>query len=91
MTGYVVPVNVINHFLKSVEKDVTKNQAAQYKVCSLGINIQSLESKSLRRHYKLRDHQTGVLVININPQSPCKQSLQAGDIIMSIDGIKVCC
>lgn len=84
----MVPVNVIKHFIQSIEK-VTDEQVAQYKVCSLGINIQPLESEALRKYYKLRNHDTGVLVARVNKQSPAGNVLLSNDIITSIDGIEV--
>lgn len=87
--GYVVPVNVIHHFLKSIEKELQKTKVAQYKVCSLGANIQPLESNALRKHFQLSDQQTGVLVARVNKQSPAANVLQPNDIILSMDAIEV--
>ena len=89
--GYVVPINVIDHFLKSVEKQLSadNDQIAYYQVCSLGISIQSLESSVLRKYYELKNTHSGILVARVAAQSPASKFLHPGDIILSIDNIPV--
>ena len=48
LTGYVVPVNVINHFLDDVARH------GRYSgVCGLGVRLQPMENEKLRIHFKM--------------------------------------
>ena len=47
-SGYVVPVNVINHFLDDVARH------GRYSgVCGLGVRLQPMENEKLRTHFKM--------------------------------------
>ena len=82
--GYVVPVNVINHFLD----DVTRH--GQFSgICSLGVRLQGMENLDLRNYFKLNPDETGVLVLDAAPLSPAARVLKKGDVILAIDGIRV--
>ena len=82
--GYVVPVNVINHFLDDVEKN------GRYSgVCGLGVRLQGMENGDLRRHYKMSSDETGVLLIGTAPLAPSSKLLKTGDVILKIDDIRV--
>lgn len=82
--GYVVPVNVINHFLENV------NRYGVYSgVCGLGAVMQGMENESLRRYYGLKEDDTGVLVLRTAPLSPAASLLCRGDVVMSVDGIDI--
>lgn len=78
--GYMVPSNVVNHFLKDIEDKKYDGFP------SLGINTQSLESPVLRNYLKLPENKTGVLIVNIQPSSPAKNILEENDILMKVDG-----
>lgn len=82
--GYVVPVNVIQHFLQSVEKF-----GSYQGVCGLGCKLQGTENEWLRQHFNLSSNQTGVLVLGTQPMAPARSVLKRGDIILSIDNISV--
>lgn len=94
--GHVVPITVLNHFLDAIERNGKYDG-----VCSLGIRLQGMENADIRRHYGMfvksikGDHyglkgaETGVLVVNIAPLSPAAEILKKGDVILSINGIKV--
>lgn len=83
--GYVVPVNVINHFLDDVRR-----HGSYSGVCGVGVHLQAMENEQLRKHYKMKDNKdTGVLIVSIASLAPASQVLQKGDVVMSIDGIRI--
>ena len=47
-TGYVVPVNVINHFLDDVSR-----HGSYSGVCGLGVRLQPMENDRLRKHFHM--------------------------------------
>ena len=81
--GYLVPVEVIKHFLKDV-KDGQYNGFPH-----LGITTEMLRSSALRSVYKMDKDTTGVLVIDLSERSPAFKKLKKGDVLVSIDGNKV--
>jgi S1-C subfamily serine protease len=87
--GYVVPVTVIDHFLKDVER------CGYYSgVCSLGVQLQGLENKDMQSYYQMSVgadglRETGVLVLSVAPTAPAMSVLRKGDIILSVDGIRI--
>jgi len=82
--GYVVPVNVIDHFLDDVEK-----HGAYSGVCGIGVRMQGMENEMLRRHYRMGPEDTGVLVLSLAPLAPSASVLKKGDVLLKIDGIRV--
>ncbi len=81
--GYMIPSPMIQHFLSDVED-------GQYDGFPLlGINYQQMESPSLRRKFQLKDDQSGVLVAYINWDSPTRDILQEGDVILAINGYDI--
>ncbi len=78
--GYIVPVDVIMHFLEDI-KDGKYDGFAH-----IGISIQLMENKALRDVYKMGADKTGVLVVDMSEKSSALGKLKAGDIILSIDG-----
>ncbi|UCD85359.1 MAG: trypsin-like peptidase domain-containing protein [Deltaproteobacteria bacterium] len=78
--SYMVPVPVINHFLKDI-KDGRYDG-----IPGLGISWQRTESPDIRSKYNMTEKQTGVLVNKVYPDSTAKGILSSGDIILSIDG-----
>ena len=78
--GYLVPSEVVEHFLKDVEDGVCDGFA------NLGISTQKMENDSLRKLYKMKENQSGVLVLDISENSSLFGKLQKGDILLSIDG-----
>lgn len=82
--GYVVPVNVISHFLEDVERN------GEYSgVCGLGVRLQAMENDNLRKFYGMTDADTGVLVAFVNPLTPAGSLLRKGDVVLDMDGIRV--
>jgi len=82
--GYVVPVNVIDHFLKDVHR-----HGRYTGVCGLGVRLQGMDNIQLRKHYEMDDRCSGVLVISVAKLAPVSSVLKRNDIILSIDGIKI--
>ena len=78
--GYLVPLEVVKHFLKDVEDGVCDGFA------NLGISTQELQSETLREVYKMTKEKSGVLVLDISEKSSLYNLLQKGDILLSIDG-----
>lgn len=82
--GYVVPVNVIHHFLEDVER-----HGRYTGVCGLGVRLQALENEALRRYYGMGETDTGVLVLSIADTAPANSVLEVGDVLLSLDGIRI--
>jgi len=77
--GYMVPVPVIRHFFNDL-KDGTYDGYP-----SLGVGLQDMENKGLRKYYQMEDGLSGVLINQIIPGSPADGYLQAGDILLSFE------
>ena len=82
--GYVVPVNVINHFLDDVSK-----HGSYSGVSGLGVRLQDMENEMLRKHYGMAKTDTGVLVVSTAPLAPSNSILKKGDVIMKLDDVRV--
>ena len=81
--GYMVPVNVVQHFLKDIED-------GQYDgFPMLGISIKNLENPSIKKYYHLDKNTSGILVVDILFGSPLKGILQKEDILTAINGHKI--
>ena len=80
--GYMVPPDIIRHFLKDIEDGRVDGFADQ--LFAYG----SLESESARRYLKMDAAQTGVLVEDVS-KSMGENSLRAGDVLLEVDGYKV--
>ena len=78
--GYLVPVEVIKHFLK----DVDDGHYDGYP--HLGISTEIMRSKALRSVYKMDEKYRGVLLIDLSERSPLYGVLKKGDVLLSIDG-----
>ncbi|HMP90542.1 MAG TPA: serine protease [Kiritimatiellia bacterium] len=78
--GYMVPVNVIQHFFQDLE------DGAHDGIPSLGIIMQNLENPALKRRCGMDEDQTGLLVNHVLSGSPSTAALLPGDVIMAIDG-----
>ena len=57
--------------------------------CSLGIKYQVMENAQLRLHSKMPEDMTGVLILWVDPLSPCYETVVAGDILHSVDNIPI--
>ena len=81
--GYMVPVDIIQHFLK----DVSDGKRDGFP--KLGIMTDKIENPSLKEYYKLSEDAGGILVVDIVHNSILKGVLKKDDIITAIDGHKI--
>ncbi len=81
--GYMVPAPVVKHFLKDIED--TRHDGTP----DLGVSMQQMENPDLRKSFRMKKNQTGVLVSKIYPDSPAEGILQRGDVILSIEDVRV--
>ena len=81
--GYMVPVDIIQHFLK----DVSDGKRDGFP--KLGIMTDKIENSSLKEYYHLDEDVGGILVVDIVYNSILKDVLQKEDIITAIDGHKI--
>jgi len=81
--GYMVPVDIIQHFLK----DVSDGKRDGFP--KLGIMTDKIENPTLKEYYKLGEDEGGILVVDIVYNSILKDVLKKEDIITAIDGYKI--
>ncbi len=81
--GYMIPAPIIKHFLTDIEDGVVDS------IPAIGYSYQDMESPSLKGMYKMKPEHTGVLVKDINWDSPASGLLEAGDVILEVDGYNV--
>ena len=81
--GYMVPVDIIQHFLK----DVSDGKCDGFP--KLGIMTDKIENPTLKAYYKLGEDEGGIVVVDIVYNSILKDILKRDDIITAIDGHKI--
>ncbi|MCX7699077.1 MAG: serine protease [Candidatus Goldbacteria bacterium] len=81
--GYAIPSVIIKHFLNDLKDGDYKGFP------TLGISTQGLENESYRKKLGMKKGQTGVVVREIEYGSPSYGILKEGDVILSINGIKI--
>ena len=81
--GYLVPINMIAHFLK----DMLDGKYDGFP--DIGIVTQSLESVALRAMYNLDENVTGQLVTKKLYNCNFYDEIEVGDVITAIDGHKI--
>ncbi|GAH77501.1 unnamed protein product, partial [marine sediment metagenome] len=81
--GYMVPIPVINHFLKDIKDGKYDG------IPGLGISWQKMENPDIRLKFNMTAEQSGVLVNKIYLGSSARGILKSGDVILSIDGKNV--
>ncbi|MBN2816030.1 MAG: trypsin-like peptidase domain-containing protein [Campylobacterales bacterium] len=81
--GYLVPSEIVQHFLKDVEDGVCNGFA------NLGVGTQNMQSETLRDVYKMSEEQSGVMVLDVSENSSLFTQLLKGDILLKIDGHKI--
>ena len=81
--GYMVPVDIIQHFLK----DVSDKKYDGFP--KLGIMTDNIENPTLKEYYHLGEDEGGVLVVDLVYNSILKKVLEKEDIIIAIDGHKI--
>lgn len=81
--GYAIPSVMIKHFLNDLKDNYYKGFP------TLGISTQGLENESYRKKLGMKKGQTGVVVREIEYGAPSYGILKEGDVILSINGIKI--
>jgi len=81
--GYMVPAPVVAHFLKDVADGRVDGTP------TLTFRWQVLENPELRRHYRMADDQSGILVTSVAPLFEGDDKLKAHDILLGIDDFDV--
>jgi S1-C subfamily serine protease len=82
--SYVIPTEVVQHFVDDVERGVTEGFP------DLGVVVQRLESDAHRRALGLHEErEDGVLVIDVAYGSSAWGIIEPGDVILEVDGVQV--
>ncbi len=81
--GYMIPIPVIAHFLEDVKR------GGAVGVPAMGILKHNTENASLRRYYALPEDVGGVVVTHVAPYTSADGLLQAGDVILKLDGTPI--
>ncbi|MCW7473253.1 serine protease [Leptospira levettii] len=81
--GYIIPTNVIQHFLKDIEDGEYDGYV------ELGIQTQNSFSESHRNFYEIPNGEEGVFVTRVYKQGSADGFLQPGDYLTTIDGRKI--
>ncbi len=81
--GYMVPVSIIQQFFEDLE-DGTYDGFP-----SLGVSLQSMENRDLKRSVGMPENLTGMRIFHINPGSPGDGVLHTNDVILTIEGATV--
>lgn len=81
--GFIVPMPVINHFLKDLEDGRYDGYP------TVGIIAQNLENEGLRRLIGLKTEDSGVLVNKVIPGSAAEGYILQDDVVLAVDGHKV--
>ncbi|HPE59637.1 MAG TPA: trypsin-like peptidase domain-containing protein [Thiolinea sp.] len=78
--GYVIPVTLVRHFLD----DLKDGRLDGFP--SLPLEFQTLSNPAQKKHFRLADNQSGVLVTTICADTDTANTLKPGDILTHIDG-----
>ena len=81
--GYLVPVEIIKHFLNDIEDGIY--DGFPY----LGIGTAKMENKTLRSVYKMGKDNSGLLIYDISEKSSAFKKLKPEDVILTIDGHRI--
>lgn len=81
--GYMVPVSIVRQFFEDLE-DGTYDGFP-----SLGVLLQGMENRDLKRSVGMTTDMTGMRVVRILPGSPASGVLRTNDVILSIEGAPV--
>ncbi len=82
-TGYIIPAPVIKRFFKDIE------DGNYDKYVDLGVDFFPLQNPAMRRHFGLKDDGKAVLVGQVIQGGTADQVLEAGDVLLSINGKEV--
>jgi S1-C subfamily serine protease len=78
--GYMIPTPVVRRFLKDIE-----DGSYDYYM-DLVISTFNLQNKAMRRALGLEDNDRGIMVSTVSESGCAFGKLQAGDVLLSIDG-----
>jgi len=78
--GYVIPVPIINHFLKDIEDGKYNGYP------DLGASIMDTRNAALKASLGLNDRTTGAVVYYLDPFGSAKDVLELKDVLLAIDG-----
>lgn len=78
--GYIIPTNVVKHFLKDIEDGVYDGYV------ELGIRTTNTFHPDLRKYFKIPEEEGGVLVTKVYAGGSADGFLQEGDVLLSIHG-----
>jgi S1-C subfamily serine protease len=81
--GYMIPVPVIRHFLKDIE------DGRYDRYMDLSIGFFNTLNPAMRKALGLTDDDRGVMVSNVQEAGVCAGVLQAGDVLLAIDGHEI--
>ena len=80
--GFAIPVNMARASMEQIL------ETGEVKRGRLGIGIQDI-TEDLRRAFDLRNGQRGVLITEVQPDSPAEDAgLEPGDVIISVNGVE---
>ena len=82
-TGYIIPTPVVRRFLKDIEDGVYD----QY--VDLGATEFQLFNPAMRQALSLPNNAKGVMIASVTPDGPCDGVLEAGDVLLTIDGKEI--
>lgn len=77
--GYIVPVPIIEHFLKDLEDGRYDGFP------SLGVVMEGMENPDFKAKYGMEPKQTGMLAVKIIRSSPAESVLKEGDVLLSVE------
>lgn len=75
-------MDILRHFLEDIER-----HGGYTGFCSLGVKFQPMESPALRRHKRLPEGRSGILITKVDPLAPANEVLRRGDVLMAVDGV----
>lgn len=78
--GYAIPVPVIRHFLEDIENGTYDGYP------EIGIDYFELRNPAMRSSLGVPDGETGVVISRIDPFGSAQGHLEAGDVLLHIDG-----
>ena len=78
--GYLVPVNMVKHFLKDMEDGKYDGFA------DVGMVTQKMENPTLKKYYHIDENSTGNLVDTVVYNASLKGIINVDDIVTKVDG-----
>ena len=82
-TGYIIPVPVIERFLKDIEDGKYDHYV------DLAVTDFPLENPAMRKALGLPDNGRGILVSHVDSTGSCGGVLRRGDVLLEIDGAPI--